>query len=328
MSNGPEADNRIFKSLGVALTPRTFPATSADNVTDMFNLAGALGNVAAFIYPWSQPDFLAVATTMVSLSQQHQLVPILGLGITTLDNNRKELDLPQSVRIAAGANPSFTQEVVRNAFFQYAAALAVLKPPYLCLATEINFLGVANPTEYAAFVAAYKQAYALVKQISPETKVFVSFQWDLQVYLDFLDPHNIASHSALINAFRPALDAIVLTSYPYGMYTTPAEMPNFYYQLVYAHVGINETVMFMEMGWPTEANGTEANQVAFIERLPMMLSGIRPAAVVWSLLHDVGVMPGDLFRTGLRYSDGRPKSGYDAFIKLQNAKVPPVAVLS
>ena len=321
MSNNREVDNRVFHSVGVALTPRTFPATNADDTTDMFRLGGAVGDVAAFIYPWSQPNLLTAAATMVSLSQQHHLAPMLGLGVTTLGNDRKDLDVPPRVRAAAGPNPSFAQAVVRNAFFQDVASLAALKPPYLCLATEINFLGIANPAEYAAFTAAYKVAYALVKQISPETNVFVSFQWDVQVYLDVVDPNSLAGHTALIDAFRPQLDAIVLTSYPSGMYATPADMPTSYYQHVYAHVRTDEPVMFMEMGWPTEGSGTEADQVAFIQRLPDMLSGIRPLAVVWALLHDISVLPGDQFRTGLRASDGRPKLGYEAFSQLQHATI-------
>jgi hypothetical protein len=51
MSNNLQPGNRVFKSVGVALTPRTLPGTSADDITDMFNFGGALGEVAVFIYP-------------------------------------------------------------------------------------------------------------------------------------------------------------------------------------------------------------------------------------------------------------------------------------
>ena len=77
------------------------------------------------------------------------------------------------------------------AFVKSAKALARMYPPYLCLATEINFLALQRLNEYLHFASLYKEAYQAVKQVSPKTKVFVSFQWEWVRILDDREPHKI-----------------------------------------------------------------------------------------------------------------------------------------
>jgi hypothetical protein len=80
-----------------------------------------------------------------------------------------------------------------------------------------------------------------------------------------------------------------------------------------------DPVLIMEAGWPTSGSGNEAEQVAFLERLPRLLKGINLVGLEWALLHDVqiGAFDANLNTVGLRYRDGRPKPGYDRFRVLQ-----------
>jgi hypothetical protein len=88
---------------GVAVTPRNFPHHTAADVDQAFRLAREVGQHAVFIYQWGELN-LDIVKAMFAKANQAGLVPVLGLSPTTLDQERKELDLPASVRLQAGAN--------------------------------------------------------------------------------------------------------------------------------------------------------------------------------------------------------------------------------
>lgn len=299
---------------GVAITPRNFPEHTAADVDEAFSLARELGTHAVFIYQWGELD-LNVARAVISKARETGLVPIVGLSPTTLDQGRKELDVPVQVRRRAGARLSFSNAVVRRAFVNAATELARLNPPYLCLAPEINLLAIQRLPEYLHFAAAYKEAYHAVKRVSPDTKVFVTFQWEWMRIVDARELHRIAEHSKVIDIFRPELDLVGLTSYPAPFHATPGDLLPDYYTWVFRHIRPHEPVMLMEIGWPTSGPGTEAEQLAFIQRLPALLKGINLVGLEWALLHDVqlGAFGADLNSVGLRYRDGRPKPAHEAW---------------
>jgi hypothetical protein len=298
---------------GVAVTPRNFPNQTAADVDEAFSLAGELGQHAVFIHQWGELDLNAIKAMMAKASQAG-LVPVLGLSPTTLDQGRKELDVPRQVRQKAGANVSFSNPVVRRAYVAAATDLARLKPPYLCLATEINLLAIQRLPEYLHFVAAYKEAYRSVKAVAPATKVFVTFQWEWMRIVDAKELDRIAEHSKVIDIFRPELDLVGFTTYPSPFHATPADLVPDYYTWMFRHIPAREPVMLMEIGWPTSGSGSEAEQLAFIERLPALLKGINLVGLEWALLHDVqlGAFNADLNTVGVRYVDGRAKPGYEA----------------
>lgn len=299
---------------GIAVTPRNFPNHTAADVDEAFRLAREVGRHAVFIYQWGELN-LDVVKTMFVKANQIGLTLVLGLSPTTLDQGRKELDLPASVRLQAGADLSFSNPAVRAAYIKAAIDLAQLNPPYLCLATEINLLAIQRLPEYLHFVSLYKEAYRAVKLVSPQTKVFVTFQWEWVRILDAKEPDRIAEHSKVINIFRPELDLVGFTTYPSPFHETPVQLLPDYYTWMFRHIPPSDPVMLMEIGWPTSGSGNEAEQLAFLERLPNLLKGINLVGIEWALLHDVqiGAFDADLNTVGLRYRDGRLKPGYGAF---------------
>jgi hypothetical protein len=310
----------VDSEIGIALTPRHFPRHTPEDIRQMFELGKDIGTVAVFIYPWSQADFLDVASKVVALSRQQGLKAMVGLGVTTLGEMRGKLDVPGEVRREAGSSPSFRSAAVREAFARDAAALAKLKPDYLCLATEINMLALANLDEYRAFAEAYKKIYPDIKRVSPDTKVYVSFQWDFLWMMDAKAPNDVAEHTKLIDVFRPDLDVIAFTSYPSGMFATPAAMPANYYARIADHTRRSDEILFMEIGWPTKGHGSEQEQVAFIKRLPALMQDVRPTVLAWPLLHDVKLplIGDDLFTTGIVTADGTIKPGYSALKSIRH----------
>ena len=195
-----------------------------------------------------------------------------------------------------------------------------LKPPYFCLATEINFLAMQRLPEYLHFADLYKEAYREIKRVSPDTSVFVSFQWEWMRILDAKEPFKIKEHSKLIDIFRPELDVIGLTTYPSYFHKTPAELVPDYYTWVYRHARKSDKIILMEVGWPTGGTGSKREQLAYIQRLPVLLEQVKVSVVAWELLHDIALaeFDADLNTVGLITKEGRKKPGFEGFKELKN----------
>jgi hypothetical protein len=306
--------------LGIAITPKNFPSHNPADMDEAFDLAHQLADHAVFIYQWGELD-LEVVRLMLSKSVQAGLSPIVGFSPTSLDRGRKELDLPAIVHRQAGNFISFANPVIRSAYRNTVRDLANLRPPYLCLATEINFLALQRLDEFLHFADLYKKAYRDVKRISPGTKVFVSFQWEWMRIIDAREPHKIKEHRKIVDIFRPELDVIGLTSYPAPFHDTPAGLPPDYYSWINHHVQPDDQVVLMELGWPTKAAGDEREQQNFITQIPAFFSQVNVSIVAWSLLHDVDLPAFDanLNSVGLIRSNGQKKKGFDAFKSLRRS---------
>lgn len=302
---------------GIAITPKNFPNHSSQDIDNAFNLAGELGKYSVFIFQWHELD-LDIVKLMMDKSRNSNLIPILGLSPTSLDKGRKELDIPDSLRKKAGNYISFANPVIRKGFINSAKNIAKLNPPYLCLATEINFLAIQRLDEYLHFVSLYKEAYKEVKKISPSTKVFVSFQWEWVRIIDSKEIHKVKEHAKVINIFKPELDLVGLTTYPSAFHDNPMQLPNDYYSWVYNHIDRKDTILFMEAGWPTSGAGNEAEQNDYIKRLPKLLETVNTSIVAWALLHDVNLdaFDANLNTVGILTNKGRKKLAFDAFKSL------------
>jgi hypothetical protein len=305
------------------VTPANFPDFTIEDVDHAFSVAKEVGDYGVFIYQWGRMD-PRVPRLMVEKSRQAGLQPIIGLSPTTLGEGRKELDLPADVRRRAGHHLSFENPVIREAFKETAAELARLHVPYLCLATEINFLAMQRLDEFIHFARLYHETYALVKRISPETRVFVSFQWEWMRILDSRAPNSVANHRKIVDIFRPNLDVVGLTSYPAFFHDSPGDLAPDYFTWLAHHVLPTDEILLMEVGWPTAARGTESEQRRFVQELPGLLEGVNVSVVAWALLHDVGLEEFDdnLNSVGLITSDGRRKPAFEEFRKLRAATRP------
>jgi hypothetical protein len=319
-ADSPSSARTQNTSLGMAITPKNFPSHTMADIDEAFDLAHQLADYSVFIYQWGSLD-IKVARLMMAKSRQAGLEPILGLSPTSLDQGRKELDLPADVRRMAGTDVSFANPVIRKAYKDTVKQLARLRPAYLCLATEINFLALQRLNEYLHFATLYKEAYRQAKRISPETRVFVSFQWEWMRIVDAKEPHKIKKHSKVIEIFRPELDIIGLTSYPSSFHGSPADLPDDYYSWIYHHIHKNDDVLLMELGWPTQGSGSELEQQAFIRRIPDLFSRVNLSVIAWALLHDVNLAEFDanLNSVGLIKNKGQKKNGFDEFKALKHS---------
>jgi hypothetical protein len=198
---------------------------------------------------------------------------------------------------------------VTEAFTRTVLEMAELKPPYLAIATDVNLLAQSDPGEFAAFAAVYRQLYPRIKKVSPDTRVFVTFQWEA------------AQDRKLIDAFRPDLDVLAFHSDPRRRFERegPAGMPADYYARI-ADYG-REPVL-LELGWPSEGRAGKADQVAFIRALPRLTAALKPAMLAWNFLHDVKVLLVFTLRLGLLETDGAEKPAFAAFRDLGDDRPP------
>lgn len=305
--------------LGSALTPANFPQHTSRDVDEMFRKGKELGQVAIFIYQWGQEDLLSVAKAMLERSRKEGMTSVLSISPTRLEGARGELDVPNAVRMKAKRNISFRNADVHRPFIEAALDLARLKPPYLCLATEINMLAFKDIKEYLYFGEVYRKLYPEIKKVSPYSKIFVSFQWDYFHVMAKREPGKTREHAKLFGVFLPNLDIVGLTSYPSTQFAVPDSIPRDYYQKVYDYIPRAKRVAFTEVGWPSGGTEDESRQADFVRRLPELTNPVAPEFIGWSLLHDVSVpaLGGELGKTGLITRAGTQKPAFAAFRNLR-----------
>lgn len=312
------ADSVAATRTGVVVTPKNVPEQSAEDVADMFRLNAELGSFTVMRVNWNDPNRRETAQAMMGLAGLRNLVPVIELTAFTTDGLiGASLAPPADVIDAAGANVSFANAAVTEAFSRHVLELADLKPAYLAVATDVNLLHLSDPGEYLAFAAVFRSLHAQIKQRSPDTKVYVSFQWDAMQALD------AEAKSTLVNAFRPGLDLIAMNSDPRRIFGVlgPKFISNAYYSRISTLVSGTEPV-FVKLSWPSEGSSGELIQEAFIGEVPRLMASLNPSMMAWDFLHDYNVLQGPTARLGLVASDGTHKPSFAAFRALGNDRPP------
>lgn len=260
--------------LGIELVPPNFPNSTVDDVTRALAITALVGSHASKIWSWSDVPSLDKLNTLTVLMNQQGLKSMLQMGTHFLGN-----PTPPTGFVASFADPA-TQ--VR--FLHDVGVLAGYKPDYLVLTTEANLMHRFNNAEFENYRSVYAQAYALVKTISPQTQVGVSFLYSLWFANHHIDKIDVPA------LLKPA-DFIAFTTYPEwlireGHFATIADIPPDWYgasRKAYP----NERLVFSEVGWASKVRGTPEIQAEYLRNLPRLMSTTNPELLTWSLLADV-----------------------------------------
>jgi hypothetical protein len=280
----------------------------------------------------------------VKLARQNNLETIFVIDALNGLSRREFIGLP------AGWDASFANPNVRSAYKNYALwVVRTFHPRYLGLASEINTYMDAHPEDASNFISLYNEIYALVKAGTPETKIFVTFQWeDLNNMFPQPEEGNrqkFDTNWEQIEAFEPNLDVWVISSYPYFVFNNGAEIPADYYAPLLARTlrqaqgGADKLVAIAEGGFSSRdvgpVKGTPEDQVAYLNAIHAQL-GPRLAFWVNTLLNDFnldsyaermkkeGRNPQDVLSlgafayTGLRNFDGSPKPALEVWGEMRN----------
>jgi len=301
---------------GTVVTPRNFPKHNADDLRDMFKRNAELGSFAVVRVNWNDPQHFEVAKVLVAMGDQQSLAAVVELSPFKADGLKGASLDPGTLVSGASRSLSFTNPAVSEAFSKAVLELAEIKPEYLAVATDVNLYAMTDPAGFAAFANLYRAIYPQIKQISPNTKIFVTFQWDA------MQGQSAAANAALLDAWGSSLDLLALTSEPRKVFAKvgPAGIPADYYSRVSQYQSANRPV-FLEVNWPSDGGNGEADQAAFIRALPDLLGKVNPSMLAWTFLYDVRIMIVTV-RAGLIHTDGREKPAYAAFREISGDRPP------
>lgn len=275
-------------------------------------------------------------SNQVKLAKQNHLEYIFVLDALNGLNRRDFAGLPE------GWETSFANPNVRTAYKNYALwVVRNFHPRYLGLASEINTYMDAHPDDAQNFVSLYNEIYALIKAETPDTKVFVTFQWeDLNNMFPQPEEGNrqkFDTNWEQVEAFEPNLDVWAISTYPYFVFNSGTQIPADYYSPLLSRT--SKPLAIAEGGFSYEpvnaAQVTPEDQVAYLNAIHDQL-GSRLVFWVNTLLDDFNLDSyssymlsqgrdpkdaqslGAFAHTGLRTFDGSPKPAlgvWDSFRK-------------
>jgi hypothetical protein len=190
-----------------------------------------------------------------------------------------------------GWEASFSNPDVRTAYTNFTMRiLREFQPRYLGLGSEINTYADTHPEDFLYFLSLYNEVYALVKAESPETQVFVTFQWE---ELNNLIPTLAHADPFIVNwdqvqQFEPNLDMWVISSYPFVAFPSGAAIPADYYAPLLART--TDPLAVAEGGMPSEPvggfPGSEQDQVDYLNAIHAQIGGERLAFWIYLLIND------------------------------------------
>ena len=239
-----------------------------------------------------------------------------------------------------GWQASFANPDVRTAFTNYTLRLVrELHPRYLGLASEINTYNDFHPDDFKNYLSLYQEVYAKVKAESPDTKVFVTFQWEELNNLIPGVPGNTQPYQTRweqIEVFEPQLDLWVISSYPFTVFQDGKGIPADYYTPLLART--DKPLAVAEGGFTSKDvgafHGKPEDQVAYLNAIHNQIGG-RLAFWIYLLLSDFNLESykkmmrekgqdadintlGMFVSVGLRNADGTPKPALAVWDNFQN----------
>ena len=279
--------------------PRTYemgwapiaPAADVALVLAVMDSMSQVSDIAILQQPVPWPELLAGAP-MDSLVEDRAGVAdylrVLGMRIIFLVDPLDGLDRRKEDPGLVQAGRSILEPSIRAMHDEWVLRIAErIQPPWFGLASEINTLAArGDPTLYAAVKAMLDDLAPQVRQRSPASKVFVSFQADEAN--GRLGPEPI-DNFALIGDFD--IDALGLSSYPVFAFDSPADIPDDYFQNFRDATDL--PLLLVEGGWSSAdvpwSQGTPAQQVAFMNRFETLLDGVQAEAWVMLTFTDLDV---------------------------------------
>ena len=229
-------------------------------------------------------------------------------------------------------NVTFADNKFRSAYRDWIIkTVQEYKPHYLNIAVEVNMYLQTYPEETENFISLYKQIYKDVKKISPETKIFTSFQYEVLKGIFLGKKKDPQWH--LLKRFDPLQDLIGISSYPkFGIAPyDPSKLPlDYYYDLKQYS---SRPLFFAEVGWysseSVSPSSSDKKQANFIRKMVQMTEPLDLEAFIWIGLRDLKDIPalGELKKTipqffslGLQRTGGEGKEAWSVWKRLKTGE--------
>lgn len=289
--------------IGVALSPKSY---TAPDFPDFLELVRGEVDVLMHAGDWAGLDDPASPFHVLStLATQQGADAVVVLGPSSADHLIRPLDEATEQRYLSSLR-AFLQEH---------------QPAYLGLANEVNMLSLENPSDFDRVVDLWDAALPVVREVSPGTQVFVTFQLErtLGRHDGWFGGRVVEADWSPIERFAGA-DLVGFTTYPSLVLDSPSEIGPDYYRQIADHV--DAPIIFTEIGWSADPEmpilpGNEDEQVEFLDELARQIDELDVRAAVWSFVHDDLVTHPAFSETDLRRDDGSPRPSWDRWLALR-----------
>ena len=317
----PPADPRPF-AMGFSAVPGDL---TAESHLALFHTAAAFGDAIMIqrAPPW--PELLAGVQlsddTRATIAHERSLLDQLGLDLLFAID---PFDLTDRARLTAGApGASFADPAVVDAYLRYVdLILEHYQPRWLALAVDMDQIARANPSGFAPFEAAYRQAYARAKAQRPGSAVFATFQLeDLQGLLQWVAPH--PPQWPLVQRLSDVLDLLAVSTFPSFVFPFVTEIPAEYFSRLRA---FEKPLALVPVGYAAGSGrggltyGTESGQANFLRRVLAEAQAQQWELLVWLAPRDpayASESPYDLVaQMGLHDVAGNPRAAWSEWVRV------------
>lgn len=250
------------------------PEISMESVLKHYEDLGEYGDFVLFQHPIPWKDFVngvdGESQARTDIRNQMILASQNGLDAIFIVDPLNGLNRYEFMGLPRGWEASFANPDVRSAFTNYTLwVVREFQPRYLGLSSEINTYLETYPEEVVHYLTLYNEVYNLVKTEAPETQIFVTFQWENLNNLGIFEREGHRAYETKweqIEMFEPNLDVWAISTYPFVVLSSGADIPNDYYTPLLART--SKPLAIAEGGFPSLASGvfqgSEQSQVDFL----------------------------------------------------------------
>jgi len=303
--------------LGVVPNPKGGPDAQLEDIVDSYAEAGRIAEVTML---WTNPGGIGQynrirETRAIEGARINGLEPVVTLEFATIKEVPGE-GLKYMVDAPEGVEASLADEQFRILYIMEARSIAdEFHPEYMSLGNEINDYFILNPDEYNQYLRLFDDSYAAIKEVSPETKVFVVLS-----YTHLIDN----DQWSMIEDFDDRADLIGLTTYPWHHFESPEDIDSDYYSRIKQYT--DKPIAFTEIGWTSsaEVGSSEEEQAEFLEVFLNRTKTMDMEMVNWLFLHETvisgvaGSVTDEAVGTiSLKTMEGNEKEVYSLWINLK-----------
>jgi hypothetical protein len=176
--------------------------------------------------------------------------------------------------LAGKTNPwRFADDATRRQFIDSVTAAAKNhRPDYFVVGVEVNYYARLFPDDFKSFVETYRETKAKIKEVSPATKVLVTFQYEALRERKNFD---------IIRSFD--LDILGIATYPHLVGVKPGDVSAKYFAALDA---FKMPVGFFETSWPRQEQ-----QVEYAQRILQTCRDLDARLLIWTATTDTEALP-------------------------------------
>ncbi|MCD1293440.1 hypothetical protein CUJ83_00310 [Methanocella sp. CWC-04] len=307
--------------LGVVPTPKNVPATTFEDMNDAYRETGELAEVSMV---WVDPSGIGEYDRLknnkvITAMRVYGLKPVVTLSFAAIEPMPGK-GLQYVVDAPEGVKADLSDPVFRSMWVNEARNIARdFKPEYFSLGNEVNDYFYLHPEDLDSYLSLYDEAYSAIKEVSPNTKVFVVFSYNHMIDND---------QYWMLTRFSDRSDIVGLTTYPWQHFDDPGNIPEDYYSRLIKYT--DRPLAFTEIGWVSSQNkeSSEEEQARFLIKFLELTKDNELEMVNWLFLHEmpaeglaaIASQP-ETMTISLKNADGSKKKIYDVWAGLRSIKL-------